>query len=267
MMTPGEQVIAISLFLNLVLTKIKGVSAQETQCLRIGNNILWISCNNDDNSRALKQWLTENELTSVHDILEIISDTDLSQLNQNRVLRSRDTTKPRPTKFKALSTLSTLANIVNDDFEDIYEFRVIEDIPGSIIEHKIKKNTSKVPLSSIVIITGNPPVETGVKEVHAEQKLIYSYSIGSEHGTNGDVYLGGCKPPCGSCLKPVVYAVSRLGIKYSSTNKIRRPRWDDRQVNSGTMAIDAFSFDKFWNVNKDYWDENITKLANASQEQ
>ncbi|WP_370979395.1 hypothetical protein [Agaribacterium sp. ZY112] len=264
MMTEGEQVIAISLFLNLVLSKIKEVKAQETQCLRVGNNILWVACNNDDNSRLLKSWLDKEGLTSVHLILDKIQSVDLTQLNQNSIIRDRNPERDRPTNFRSLSTISTLAGIVDDELAVMSDFRDIDDNPGTLIEHKIKRYTGKVPLANIVFITGNPPVETGISQVHAEQKLIYAYSIGSQHGTPGQVYLGGCKPPCGSCLKPVVYAVSRLGIKYASTDKIKRPRWSARQDNSGTMAIDAFAFDKFWNVNKDYWNEYVSILADKS---
>ena len=263
-MTAGEQVIAVSLFLNLVLTKIIGNNAQETQCLRVGNNILWIACNNDNNSLELKNWLTRNKLTSIHLILEKIKGIDLSQLNQNSRLIERQQMAPRPKNFKNLSTLSTLSHIIENDVEEMTDFRTINDIPGKIIEHKIKLNTAKVPLSSIVFVTGNPPVESGVKTVHAEQKLIYAYHIGSQHGTPGDVYLGGCKPPCGSCLKSVVYAVSRLGIKYASTEKVKRPRWEKVQKGSGIMAINAFAFDRFWDVNKDYYNEYISLLADKS---
>lgn len=264
MMTAGEQVIAVSLFLNIVLTKIIRQNAQETQCLRVGNNVLWIACNNDENSRALKSWLVQNNLTSIHQILDRIRDVDLTQLNQNRRLVDRREGRARPRNFTALSAMSTLAHIVDDEREVMTDFRATDDLPGQVIEHKIKRDSSKVPFSSIVFITGNPPVENGETNVHAEQKLIYAYAIGPQHGSTGDVYLGGCKPPCGSCLKPVVYAVSRLGIKYASTEKIKRPRWEEAQENSGTMAINAFAFEKFWTVNKNYWNEYINLQADKA---
>ncbi|MEJ2407342.1 MAG: hypothetical protein P8171_24315 [Candidatus Thiodiazotropha sp.] len=263
MMTAGEQVIAISLFLNLVLTKIIRRNAQETQCLRVGNNILWVACNNDENSRALKTWLIENDLNTVHKILEKIRDVDLRQLSQNRRIRARGNGQ-RPKNFVPLSSISTLAHILDDDLEVMTDYRTIDGVPGEIVEHKIKPNMAKVPFANIVFVTGNPPVESGVPDVHAEQKLIYAYHIGSQYGSPGTVYLGGCKPPCGSCLKPVVYAVSRLGIKYASTEKVKRPRWESVQESSGIMAISAFAFEKFWDVNKDYWNEYISILADKS---